>query len=151
MLFKRRDSIFLFAILTVFSLILALPGCKEGTEKSPVSSLFTNINSSQFAKLPESDKHFTIEGMVVENSPTYNYIEGVTVNLYYKDLLVMQKLSTSEGKFFFYDIPPGQYKIVVAEDDKKYKSSSTIIEILPDGNISVATTTFKLDKIESER
>lgn len=141
----KRNRVVLLTILTIFSLMLALPGCKEGTEKSPVSSLFTDINASQHTVLPEAEQTYTLSGMVVKNNfPAYDKLEGIRVDLYYNNLLAMQKLSTSEGKYFFHEIPPAQYKLVAAANDATYQPASMIIEILPNGTISVATTTFML-------
>ncbi len=145
--FKKRNSVFLFAILTVFGLILALPGCKEGTEKSPVSSLLTGLDmANQAPALPEvtsSTKTFGMVGTVVSKA-SLETLANITVNLFYGGKLAMQTRTTSEGKFFFENLPSGLYDLVAAPNDPNYEEETYVVRVLEDGTLSPASPQIQI-------
>ncbi len=146
MSFSKRHRVIYIAIMSVFAIILALPGCKEGTKTSPISSLITGSDLVVSTKLPDAEEanKFVLSGMVLENMLTP--LAGIEVELYYNGKFALMKKTTDEGKFFFNGIPMGQYEIVAAHKDKIYASSTSIIEILEEGKTSPLNIVFDLKK-----
>jgi hypothetical protein len=131
----------LFAILAIF-----LPGCKEGTESSPVSALLTGSNQPtvDLSQTTDGPAEYKIEGTVISKT-SLEKLANINVSLLYNGALAKQTRTTSEGKFFFFKIPPGLYDVVAATNNDTYEELSYVIRILEDGTMSPATPELALE------
>ncbi len=146
MLFRRY--FFLTILLAIFGIVLV--GCKEGTENSPVSKLLTGsdvttqtVNLTQVAEGPAE---YSIEGTVVSKT-SLEKLSNINVALYYSGSLAMQTRTTSEGKFFFFKIPPGLYDLVAGNGDTTYASTTYVVRVLDSGKMSPEAPEIQLDKL----
>jgi hypothetical protein len=149
---KKSNNLIFLLFLAIFSMVLALPGCKEGTEQSPVSSLLTSSDlSGKNAFLPDNADTTTgnqIAGHVVSKTSQEN-LTNIEVNLYYNQNLVTTTRTTSEGKFFFYGLPSGLYDLTLAPDNSTYATHTAVIQILNDGTLSPSNPVFELSNLVS--
>lgn len=150
--FKKRNSVFLFAILTVFALFLALPGCKEGTDKSPVSALLTGMGQDAPIVDVSGDSNATnvLSGKVSSQNTSEN-LANIDVKLFLNKQQVGATKTTSDGQFYFSKLPPGLYEAVLSSSDESYNQTSYIVRILDDGTTQPTEPEVKLTATNPER
>lgn len=143
----------MLVIFHMLMLVFALPGCKEGTQNSPVSALL--IDDAKQATINLQDlgedvaKHKLVGTVISQN--TSEKIANVNVSLTYEGKLAGTTRTTSDGQFFFTKLPPGLFEMVFSTADKTYKDSTYIARILEDGTVSPATIEVKLSATNPEQ
>lgn len=103
-----------FSMLVAFATIFALVGCESGQEQTPTTP--TKLKKPTALKITEkTNNSFTIEWAKVENAASYVV------------MFQAQTYPTTETKYSFTDVEPGQYKVqvmAVAAAGSNYKDSS---------------------------
>lgn len=103
-----------FSMLVAFATIFALVGCESGQEQTPTTP--TKLKKPTALKITEkTNNSFTIEWAKVENAASYVVVFDA------------QTYPTTETKYSFTDVEPGQYKVqvmAVAAAGSNYKDSS---------------------------
>ena len=103
-----------FSMLVAFATIFAFVGCESGEEQTPTTP--TKLKKPTALKITEkTNNSFTIEWAKVENAASYVVVFDA------------QTYPTTETKYSFTDVEPGQYKVqvmAVAAAGSNYKDSS---------------------------
>jgi hypothetical protein len=141
---KRRNLVMLFAV-KLLVLGLFMPGCQEGTNKSPIAPLFIDSTltgaHNNFADM-EGANH-KISGSVT-SILTLEKLSDITVALYYEGTLAAVTRTTSnDGKFIFEGLPKGLFDVVIAPGNKIYEEERIVVRISTEG-ISPATINASL-------
>ncbi len=141
---RKRRNLVLLAVIHLLVLAAFLPGCKEGTQTSPVSSLFSDIGQNQATiDLSQNDNAIhTILGTVVSKNNNEK-LENVIVKIFYESQLVATTKTTSDGTFYFSKLPPGIFDLSFTLD--AYKDATYVIRILDDGTLSPTSPEVKLE------
>jgi protocatechuate 3,4-dioxygenase beta subunit len=139
MAFSKNKYLILMVPILVAVLAIFLPGCKEGTENSPVSALLTGSEQPtvDLSQTTDGSAEYKIEGTVLSKT-SLEKLTNINVSLLYNGALARTTRTTSEGKFFFFKIPPGLYDVVAATNNDTYEELSYVIRILEDGTMSPA-------------
>ncbi|MDD2997600.1 MAG: carboxypeptidase regulatory-like domain-containing protein [Candidatus Riflebacteria bacterium] len=149
MFLRKRNLIFLFVMHFMF-LAFFLPGCKEGTQTAPSSALLNTVNQTSGSTLQElteaSTTLYTITGTVISKN-TLEKLGNITVAGSYKGQALPITKTTSEGRFFITDIPPGLYDIVFSSHDGTYASKTYIIQVLENGTMSPSSPEVQLSLV----
>jgi len=125
--------------VTLLVLGLFLPGCQEGTNKSPVSALLTGLDSNQatvdLTSLGDDVAKHTIVGTVVSQN-TGEKLANIAVNLTYENQLAAATKTTSDGQFYFTKVPAGLFDLTFISIDNTYASTTYVLRVLDDGTTS---------------
>jgi hypothetical protein len=130
----KQNNFLVFLFLAAIAVILSISGCKEGTEKSPVSSLLTDMDSSNYLiDVSESEDATHIITGLVSSQNTSENLGNIDAKLLLNKQLVATTKTTSDGRFYFSKLPPGLYEIVLTSSDDSYNKTTYIVRILDDG------------------
>lgn len=148
----KRNRVVLLTILTIISLMLGLPGCKEGTDKSPVSALLPGFNQDAPIVDVSGDSNATniLAGKVSSQNTSEN-LANIDVKLFLNQQQVGTTRTTSDGQFYFSKLPPGLYEVKLSSSDSSYDATSYIVRILDDGTTQPAQPEVKLSATNPER
>ncbi|GAB4280006.1 MAG: hypothetical protein Kow0029_24310 [Candidatus Rifleibacteriota bacterium] len=112
--------------------------------------MISSSNSNSLAALNLGPAIYNLSGTILSES-SKEPIANSNVKLYYEKLLVGQASSTTDGKFFFDNIPSQFYSIVVGENLANFASSTIYVKVKEDGTTSPASLTIYLSsKIAKE-
>lgn len=151
MSFRKQKSFLTLLLLAVFSMIFTLPGCKEGTSSSPVSSLLTGPNQTQVVvDLSETeDATHTIVGSVASQNNSES-LANINVSLFLNKQLAATTKTTSDGKFYFSKLPAELYELAFSSDDGSYTAATYVLRVLDDGTTQPADPIIKLSATNPE-
>ncbi|PKL41952.1 MAG: hypothetical protein CVV41_15995 [Candidatus Riflebacteria bacterium HGW-Riflebacteria-1] len=145
-LIGKRNLVLLFVIkLLVIGLFVS--GCQEGTNKSPVSALFTGLDVNQatvdLTTLGDDVAKHNIVGTVVSQN-TGEKLANIAVNLYYESQLAATTKTTSDGQFYFAKVPSGLFDLTFFSPDNTYASATYILRVLDNGTTAPANPEVKM-------
>ncbi len=142
---RKRRNLLLLAVFHFIMLAAFLPGCKEGTKTSPVSSmLITDTAATKQIDLTSSpDAVHSISGVVSSQNTSEN-LSNIIVKLYFDQRLADETKTTSDGQFFFANVPPGLYEISFSTDSGTYTATNYIIRVLESGKTQPETIAVKM-------
>lgn len=131
---------------------LTIVGCKEGTSSGPVSGLLgvnaTTVNQSEVLEnLDLGEAKYSLTGLV-KSQNSNEILSDANVDLYIKGTLISSTRTTSEGKFFFFDLPSALYDLRSASNmTAKYVIATYVVRILEDGKTSPANPEISLPPV----
>lgn len=151
---SKRSNIVLLVIFHLLLFTFVLPGCKEGTQNSPVSALLdmgdANKPTINLQDLGDDVAKHTLSGSVLSKNSNEK-LGNITVSLFYENKLAGTTKTTSDGQFYFAKLPPGLFEITFASIDNNYEKASFIARILEDGIHSPQTIEVKLTTTNPEK
>ncbi len=144
--FFKHKQVVVFLVMAIFGLMLGLPGCKEGTQSTPVSSLISGLNQSQATIDISSseDSVYVLSGKVSSPNSSQN-LSNIVVKLLFNQQLAATTKTTSDGQFYFSKLPPGLYELEISSSDGLYKTTNYIVRILEDGVTQPASPVVNLE------
>lgn len=149
---RKRRNLLLLAVFHFIMLAAFLPGCKEGTKTSPVSSLLITDSTvgAQVDLSGSPEAVHTISGSVSSQNTSEN-LSNIKVVLLYNKSVAGETITTADGRFYFAKIPPGLYEINFSHPEGIYSSTSYVIRVLEDGKTQPEAPSIKLVATNPER